>query len=82
MVANKPQPKNWTTKTIIERFSRKVEEVIGENVLNPDSPARDETVGDVLDWLIQDDYGMSIDYTTTKAPKLTGFDSPESVVNG
>lgn len=64
MVAQKatPKAKNWQTRTVIERFARKVEEVLGENILNPDSPARKEQVGDVLDWLIQHDYGMSVSY--------------------
>ena len=63
MVASKATPKNWQTKTVIERFARKVEEVTGENILNPDSPARKEEVGDVLNWLIQADYGMEVNYT-------------------
>ena len=63
-MVTKSQPKNWTTKTVIERFARKVESVLGENILNPDSPARKEQVGDVLDWLIQADYGMAVTYET------------------
>ncbi len=62
MVASKPTPKNWATKTVIDRFATKVESVLGENILNPQSPARKEQIGDVLDWLIQADYGMTINY--------------------
>lgn len=75
MAANKPARKNWTTKTVIETFARKVEDVLGENILNPESPARKEQVGDVLDWLIQADYGMSIDYVSTETPLLFEADS-------
>ncbi len=78
MVAPKATPKNWQTKTIIERFARKVEEVTGENVLNPESPARAETVGDVLDWLIQADYGMVISYDGQRATTQPVFDNMEA----
>ena len=74
MVAAKATPKNWQTKTIIDRFARKVEEVLGENVLNPDSPARKEQVGDVIDWLIQADYGMTVSYDgRANQPVLTEY---------
>ncbi len=76
MVASKATPKNWQTKTVIERFARKVEEVLGENILNQDSPARKETVGDVLDWLIQSDYGMVIDYTGSDIQHFVTRDGP------
>lgn len=72
-----PERKNFTTKTIISAFAVKVEEVIGENILDDASPARKESVGDILDWLIQHDYGMEVNYvpSETEGPGL--FDTSE-----
>ena len=44
-------PKNWTTKTVIRRFAAKVQEATGENIMDKASPARDESVGDMLQML-------------------------------
>jgi hypothetical protein len=53
--------KEWTTKTVLHQLSEKILDAVGEDIMDPDSPARDETVGDMIDMLIRYDYGMPVE---------------------
>ncbi len=48
--------KIYSTKTVITRFVNKVEDVLGENLLDRTNPLRDQPVGDILDQLMATDY--------------------------
>ncbi len=54
-----PTGKVYSTKTVITRFVNKVEAVLGEDLLDRDNPMRADSVGSILDRLMQADYAAS-----------------------
>jgi len=53
--------KEWSLKTVLEQFSRKTQSAFNENILDRNSPVRDEELGTVIDMLIEADFGMTVE---------------------
>lgn len=47
-----------TLKSLLYQLDNKAKDLLGDGVLDPKSPVRDETVGDFIDMLIKADYGL------------------------
>ena len=75
-------PKNWSTKTVINRFARKVEEVIGGDVFNVADPVRGLPLGDVLDHLINADLRADYGSSTVAIPGQSTVDGQIEGVEG
>ena len=56
-----PKGKVYSTKTVITRFVNKVKDVLGEDLLDRDNPMRADSVGSILDRLMQADYAATDD---------------------
>ena len=66
--------KNWSTKTVVNRFASKVSQVLGHDVLDPESPVRGMPLGDVLDRLITDDLKADYGSDAIEIPGQTTVD--------
>lgn len=51
--------KQWSTKTLLAHLSGAVKAATGEDPMDPESPVRDETVGDLIGILINHDFGIA-----------------------
>lgn len=51
--------KQWATRTLLTHFANAVKAATGEDPMDPESPVRDETVGDIITVLINHDYGIA-----------------------
>ena len=51
--------KLYSTKTVITRFVNKVEDVLGDNLLDRHNSRREESVGTILDLLMDHDYAAA-----------------------
>ena len=72
-------PKNWSTKTVVNRFARKVAEVLDYDVFDPESPVRGMGVGDVIDRLITADLKADYGSATVEIPGQTVDEQIEEV---
>jgi hypothetical protein len=52
--------KEWTLQTVLQQFDRKCEAAFGYGVLAPESPVRDESIGDLIQMLVNHDYGLPV----------------------
>ncbi len=71
--------KNWSTKTVVNRFARKVAEVLDFDVFDSESPVRGMPVGQVLDELISAD--LKADYGSD-AIELPGQTTVDEQIEG